>query len=49
MTINVCAFGRSLFAAERGTSSIRFAFIIGASASAVLMLVRLGTAVAAVQ
>jgi hypothetical protein len=49
MTIDrICVFSRSLFADERGTSSIRFAFIIGLSASAVLMLVHVGTAVAAV-
>jgi hypothetical protein len=51
MTIinRVCAFGRSLFADEFGGSSIRLAFMIGLSASAVLVLVRVGTAVAASQ
>jgi Flp pilus assembly pilin Flp len=51
MTIinHVCELMRSLFADECGISSIRFAVIIGLSASAVLMLVRVGTAVAAVQ
>ena len=43
------AFGRSLLADETGTSSIRLALLIGLSSSAVLVLVRVGTAVAAVQ
>lgn len=42
------ALGRSLFADDRGSSQIRLALIIGLSASAVLVLVRVGTAVAAV-
>jgi hypothetical protein len=41
------AFGRSLCADEFGTSSTRLALMIGLSASAVLVLVRVGTAVAA--
>jgi hypothetical protein len=41
------AFGRSLRTDEHGTSSIRLALMIGLSASAVLVLVRVGTAVAA--
>ena len=41
------AFGRSLFADEAGGSSIRLALMIGLSSSAVLVLVRVGTAVAA--
>ncbi len=41
------AFGRSLFADDFGGSQIRMAFLIGLSASAVLVLVRVGTAVAA--
>ncbi len=42
------AFGDSLLADEFGASSTRLAFVIGLSASAVLILVRVGTAVAAV-
>lgn len=42
------AFGRSLFADDFGGSQIRMAILIGLSASAVLVLVRVGTAVAAV-
>jgi hypothetical protein len=42
------ALGRSLFADELGSSQIRMALLIGLSASAVLVLVRVGTAVAAV-
>ena len=42
------AFGRSLFADEFGGSLIRMAILIGLSASAVLVMVRVGTAVAAV-
>ena len=41
------AFGRSLFADDFGGSQIRMALLIGLSASAVLVLVRVGTAVAA--
>jgi hypothetical protein len=49
MTIfaRACAFGRSLLADEVGASSTRLALMIGLSASAVLVLVRVGTAVAA--
>jgi hypothetical protein len=43
------AFGRSLFADEFGGSSVRLAVMIGLSSSAVLVLVRVGTAVAAAQ
>lgn len=42
-------FGRALFADQAGGSSIRLALMIGLSSSAVLVLVRVGTAVAAVQ
>jgi hypothetical protein len=42
------AFGRSLFADDFGGSQIRMAILIGLSASAVLVMVRVGTAVAAV-
>jgi hypothetical protein len=41
------AFSRSLLADDFGASSTRLALIIGLSASAVLVLVRVGTAVAA--
>jgi hypothetical protein len=41
------AFGRSLLADDFGGSQIRLALVIGLSASAVLVLVRVGTAVAA--
>jgi hypothetical protein len=41
------AFGRSLLADEVGTSSTRLALLIGLSASTVLVLIRVGTAVAA--
>jgi hypothetical protein len=41
------ACGRALLADEVGASSTRLAFMIGLSASAVLVLVRVGTAVAA--
>lgn len=40
---------RSLLVDEAGGTSIRYAFMIGLSASAVLVLVRVGTAVAAAQ
>jgi hypothetical protein len=40
------AFGRSLLADDLGSAQIRMAFLIGLSASAVLVLVRIGTAVA---
>ena len=40
------AFGRSLLADEVGASTTRLALMIGLSASAVLVLVRVGTAVA---
>ena len=43
------ALVRSLLANDAGGTSIRYAFMIGLSASAVLVLVRVGTAVAAVQ
>ena len=42
----VYTFGRSLLADEVGASSTRLALMIGLSASAVLVLVRVGTAVA---
>jgi hypothetical protein len=41
------AFVRSLLADELGMSSTRLALMIGLSASAVLVVVRVGTAVAA--
>jgi len=41
------ALGRSLLADDAGASSTRLAVMIGLSASAVLVLVRVGTAVAA--
>ena len=41
------AFGRSLLACEVGASSTRLALMIGLGASAVLVLVRVSTAVAA--
>jgi len=49
MTIfdRVLACGRSLLADELGMSSTRLALMIGLSASAVLVVVRVGTAVAA--
>jgi hypothetical protein len=40
------AFGRSLLTDELGVSSTRLALMIGLSASAVLVVVRVGTAVA---
>ena len=40
------AFGRSLLADDAGTTSIRIAAVIGLSSSALLILVRIGTAVA---
>ena len=43
-----CAFAGSLLADDFGGSSTRLAFVIGLSASVVLVLVRIGTAVAAV-
>lgn len=43
------ALARLLLANDAGGTSIRYAFMIGLSASAVLVLVRVGTAVAAVQ
>ena len=48
MTIinRVLAFGRPLLGDEAGASSTRLALMIGLSASAVLILVRVGTAVA---
>jgi len=45
----VLGFGRSLLADDAGASSIRLAILIGLSSSAVLVLVRVGTAVAAAQ
>ena len=49
MTIinRVSALVRSLLADELGVSSTRLALMIGLSASAVLVVVRVGTAVAA--
>jgi len=49
MTIinRVSALGFSLLADELGTSSTRLALVIGLSASALLVVVRVGTAVAA--
>lgn len=49
MTIinRVSALGISLLADEFGTSSTRLALVIGLSASALLVVVRVGTAVAA--
>jgi hypothetical protein len=41
------AFGRSLLIDELGVSSTHLALIIGLSASALLVVVRVGTAVAA--
>lgn len=41
------AVGRALLADDFGGSQIRLAIVIGLSASAVLVLVRVGTAVAA--
>jgi hypothetical protein len=41
------AFARSLAACNAGSAQIRTAFVIGLAASAVLVLVRVGTAVAA--
>jgi Flp pilus assembly pilin Flp len=51
MTAFVRAFAlvRALLADDSGSTSIRYAFMIGLSASAVLVLVRVGTAVAAAQ
>jgi hypothetical protein len=40
------AFGRCLLADDQGASSLRLAMLIGLSTSAVLVLVRIGTAVA---
>jgi hypothetical protein len=40
-------FGRAVVADDCGSSQIRLAFLIGLSASAVLVLVRVGAAVAA--
>ncbi len=45
--VRALAFGRSLLADDFGGSSTRLALLIGLSASAVLVLVRIGTAVAA--
>jgi hypothetical protein len=45
----VLGIGRSLLADDAGVSSIRLAILIGLSSSAVLVLVRVGTAVAAAQ
>jgi hypothetical protein len=41
------AFSRSMLADEVGAASTRLALVIGLSASALLVLVRVGTAVAA--
>jgi hypothetical protein len=41
------AFGRSLLANDFGGSQIRMALLIGLSASAILVLVRVSTAIAA--
>lgn len=43
------AFVRAFSACEAGSSTTRLALVIGLSASALLILVRVGTAVAAVQ
>jgi hypothetical protein len=43
------AFGRTLANCDAGMSTTRLALVIGLSASAVLVLVRVSTAVAAVQ
>ena len=43
------ALARSLANCDAGSSTIRLALVIGLSASAVLVLVRVSTAVAAVQ
>jgi len=45
--VRALAFGRSLLVDELGVSSTRLALMIGLSASAVLVVVRVGTAVAA--
>jgi hypothetical protein len=45
--VRAFAFARSLFACDLGSAQIRTAFLIGLAASAVLVLVRVGTAVAA--
>jgi hypothetical protein len=45
--VRAFAFGRSLLADDFGGSSIRLALLIGLSASSLLVLVRVGTAVAA--
>ena len=45
--VRAFAFGRSLLACDLGSAQIRTAFLIGLAASAVLVLVRVGTAVAA--
>lgn len=47
LIVRSVSFARSLLADRAGSSSIRFAFAIGLSASAVLILVRVGAAVAA--
>ena len=47
--VRAIAFGRSLAVCEAGGSSTKLALMIGLSASAVLVLVRVGTAVAASQ
>lgn len=47
LIVRSVSFAHSLLADRAGSSSIRFAFAIGLSASAVLILVRVGAAVAA--
>ncbi len=46
MIARAVAFGRSMAADQAGSSSIRFALLVGLSASALLVVVRIGTAVA---
>ena len=45
--VRALAFGRSLLADDFGASSTRLALVIGLSASALLVVVRIGTAFAA--
>jgi hypothetical protein len=47
--VRTATYIRALLACEAGNTSTRLALVIGLSASAVLVLVRVGTAVAAVQ
>jgi hypothetical protein len=46
MITRAFAFGRSLLANDVGATSLRLAILIGLSSSAILVLVRIGTAVA---